>query len=255
MAGAAPVPHFAETGNSSGQAPSPAPAFQADSKHADGTPVDIRQAALYHAVMTDAPGPTLAERLFAALAGRIAAGVLQPGEHLRQNDIAREFGASHVPVREAFRRLEAEGLVQSEPRRGVRVAALDRARHFEATEMRAVLEGLALRHAFERYPPAYLAALSEADRACSTADSPETWQEANRRFHSALIAPCAMPHLLQTIDRLQIQTARFALSHPRARAAPREDRDHKAILAALQKGDPDLAATLLTRHIRRGLGA
>lgn len=202
--------------------------------------------------MTATPGPTLAERLFSALAERIATGDLRPGERLRQDDVAREFGASHVPVREAFRKLEAEGLVQSEPRRGVRVAAIDRARHFETTEMRAVLEGLALSHAVAHYAPSHLAALAEADRACSTAETPEAWQEANRRFHAALITPCAMPRLLQAIERLQVESARYALVAPRSRYSPREDRDHKAILAALQKGEADLAATLLTRHIRRG---
>lgn len=202
--------------------------------------------------MTAAPGPTLAERLYGALAERIATGILRPGERLRQDDIAREFGASHVPVREAFRKLEAEGLVQSEPRRGVRVAAIDRARHIETTEMRAVLEGLALSHAAAHYAPGHLAALAEADRACSTAPTPEAWQEANRRFHAALITPCAMPRLLQAIERLQVESARYALATPRPRYSPREDRDHKSILAALQKGEAEQAAGLLTRHIRRG---
>lgn len=214
--------------------------------------IDRSRRPVYHGPMTDAPGPTLAERLFATLSQRIASGALPPGERLRQEDIAREFGASHVPVREAFRRLEAEGLVQSLPRRGVRVTALDRAQHFETTEMRAVLEGLALTHAFARFAPGHLTALAEADRACSTADTPEAWAAANHAFHALLITPCALPRLLQTIERLQLQSTRYSRATPRPRYTPREDRDHKAILAALQKGDADMAATLLTRHIRRG---
>ena len=61
--------------------------------------------------MTRSPDPTLADRVFAALSRQIEAGELAPGQRLRQDEIAAAFGASHVPVREAFRRLEAEGLV------------------------------------------------------------------------------------------------------------------------------------------------
>src|SRR5882757_5943061 len=81
------------------------------------------------------------------LAHRIVSGALVPGAKIRQDEIADEFRASHVPVREAFRKLEAQGLVVSEPRRGVWVAPLDPAAVTEITEMRAALEALALRHA------------------------------------------------------------------------------------------------------------
>ncbi len=204
--------------------------------------------------MSQTPGPTLADQIFARLSDRIVTGGLPAGARLRQDEIAAEFGASHVPVREAFRLLEAEGLVQSLPRRGVRVATIDRAQHFETTEMRAVLEGLALTHAFGHYGPGHLAALIAADQACSDAATATDWEEANRTFHRLLITPCAMPRLLQTIERLQMQASRFALAlaRNRPRALQRDDRDHKAILAALQRRDPDQAAALLTRHIRRG---
>ena len=65
----------------------------------------------------------LASGIAEAIARRIVTGVLEPGSALRQEHIAAEFGTSHVPVREAFRQLEAEGLVILLPRRGVRVAA------------------------------------------------------------------------------------------------------------------------------------
>ena len=68
---------------------------------------------------------TVASRISRALAERIIHGELVPGARLAQDHIAEEFGASHVPVREAFRRLEAQGLVISLPRRGVRVASFD----------------------------------------------------------------------------------------------------------------------------------
>ncbi|WP_407818396.1 GntR family transcriptional regulator, partial [Staphylococcus aureus] len=66
----------------------------------------------------NSPEDTIAARISRTLADRIVRGELSPGERLRQDHIAAEFGASHVPVREAFRRLEAQGLAASIPRRG-----------------------------------------------------------------------------------------------------------------------------------------
>src|ERR1700744_409444 len=86
---------------------------------------------------------SIAAQISRVLAARIVAGEIAPGLALRQDHIATEFRASHVPVREAFRRLEAQGLIVSEPRRGVRVAPLDAAIVLEVTKMRAALEELA----------------------------------------------------------------------------------------------------------------
>lgn len=199
-------------------------------------------------------GQTLADRIFAALAQRISAATLAPGARLRQEEIAAEFGASQGPVREAFRLLEAEGLVLSLPRRGVRVAAFDRAALVEAVEMRAVLEGLALRHAAPQMGAANLTALTAADGACSAATTATDWEDANRSFHRLLIAPCPMSRLMLSIERLQALTARFAATRPRSPALPHNDRDHKAILSALALRDADKAGDLLARHIRRGAG-
>src|SRR5690348_12169254 len=93
---------------------------------------------------------SVAGRIAAALAERIVSGALHPGSRLMQDHIAAEFQASHVPVREAFRKLEAQGLVVSKPRCGVRVSDLDPAMVAEVTEMRAALESLALSHALPR---------------------------------------------------------------------------------------------------------
>lgn len=204
--------------------------------------------------MPTSPDPTLVETIFAVLSRRILDGDIKAGARLRQEELATEFCASHVPVREAFRKLEAEGLVDVLPRRGVRVAVMDHARHFEMLEMRAALEGLALRHAARCFPPGHLAALTEADRACSDATDNDTWAAANQEFHRLLIAPCPMPQLMQTVARLQtaVRWGGRMLGSALALALPREDRDHRAILRALQDAETDRAAMLLTRHIQRG---
>lgn len=80
---------------------------------------------------------THAARIARILADRIITGAIPPGTRLRQDHVATEFGASHVPVREAFRVLQSQGLVESEPRRGVRVSEFDVAELREVAEMRA----------------------------------------------------------------------------------------------------------------------
>jgi len=196
------------------------------------------------------PAETLAERIARSLAERIVAGRLPPGAPLRQDHVAAEFGASHVPVREAFRRLEAQGLAVALPRRGVRVAAVDAAAVRETAEMRAALEPLALRHAAAHLTPAVLA---EAERAATAADraaDPAAWERANRAFHRLLLGPCAMPRLLAAIDDLHRASARFLFAAPAAWQR-RADREHRAILAALRRGEVERACAALARHVRR----
>jgi DNA-binding GntR family transcriptional regulator len=108
---------------------------------------------------------SIAGEIARTLGARIVEGELAPGAPLRQDHVAAEFGASHIPVREAFRRLEAQGLVVAAPRRGVRVAPLDAAAITEVTEMRAALEALALRHAVPRLTAADFEIAAQIGRA------------------------------------------------------------------------------------------
>lgn len=193
---------------------------------------------------------TISVRIGRVLAERIIAGALKPGERLRQDHVAAEFGTSHVPVREAFRRLEAQGLAVGLPRRGVRVAAFDPASLREVAEMRAVLEALALRHAAANLTAAVLARAEKAIAAGEAASDLAAWEAANRRFHHLILAPCRMPRLLAAIEDLQDASARLIFSAWRQEWEGRTDRDHRAILAALRAGEPAEAADLLSSHVR-----
>jgi len=197
-----------------------------------------------------AKAETIATQISRALAERIIAGTLEPGTKLRQDHIAEEFGASHVPVREAFRRLEAQGLVVSEPRRGVRVAGFSLEEIREVAEMRASLEVLALRNAAPHLTKAILDRAEEASRAGDHASDVQAWEEANRSFHRIILTPCGMPRLLNTIDDLHTASARFLFSGWRAEWEAPTDRDHMAILASLRAGEIESAAATLGRHVQ-----
>src|SRR5215471_6461013 len=194
---------------------------------------------------------SVAGRIADALSERIVTGLLSPGERLMQDHIAEEFEASHVPVREAFRKLEARGLVVSKPRCGVRVSDLDPAMVGEVTEMRAAIEGLAISHAFPRLREADLDDARQALIEGEASDQIAVWEAANRRFHLAITAPCAMPRLMALIGDLHRSDARFLFATwKQLDWQPRSDTEHWAILEALKRHDGERARELLEAHVR-----
>lgn len=194
---------------------------------------------------------TIADTIYKDLSQQIITGELGAGEKLRQDHIARNFDTSHVPVREALLRLQAHGLAHSEPRRGMRVTALDPAEVREVIEMRVALETLALQHSVQNMSPAGLKQADDARIACDRAQTMPQWEARNRAFHRAILTPCGLPRLLHAIDDLHIASARHLFAHWRPKWVQRVDTDHAAIVQALKRKDTATATAILTRHIRR----
>jgi DNA-binding GntR family transcriptional regulator len=197
-----------------------------------------------------AESATLVERIALALRARIVRGEIAGGAPLRQDHIAQEFQSSHVPVREAFRQLEAEGLAVSLPRRGVRVTALDAATIRENVEMRASLEILALKHSAPKLTPVHVGRLEQAHEACSQAASLAEWDAANNLFHDILSGECGMPRLLAALRQLQLTNSRYLFATGMKRGwQPRSDHDHMLIITALKEKKTERALQLLGMHI------
>jgi DNA-binding GntR family transcriptional regulator len=194
---------------------------------------------------------SVAGRIARVLGDRIISGALVPGSRLMQDHIAKEFGASHVPVREAFRKLEAQGLIVSKPRCGVRVSHLDPGVILEVTEMRAALEGLALHHALPHLSARDLDAAYKALVEGEASDQITAWEAANRRFHLAITAPCGMSRLMASIGDLHRSDTRFLFATwRRLHWQPRSDTEHRTILDAIKRGDGERARELLEAHVR-----
>ncbi|OSI68651.1 GntR family transcriptional regulator [Bradyrhizobium canariense] len=194
---------------------------------------------------------TIAERIADALGQRIISGALRPDAPLRQDQIAREFSSSHVPVREAFRQLEAKHLVITVPRRGVRVASLDTKCVKEIAEMRSALEVVALRNSASNLTPQGFGVIELALIDADNARTIEEFERANRAFHHALVAPCGMPRLLASLDGLQLANSRLVFAMARSGGwRPRSNQDHRLILQALRACNVDRACDLLARHIQ-----
>jgi DNA-binding GntR family transcriptional regulator len=194
---------------------------------------------------------TTAERIARVLAERIVSGTLLPDAPLRQDRIAEEFEASHVPVREAFQLLRAQWLAVSEPRRGMRVAPLDHVSMQEIVEVRASLETLALSHAAPRLNAGCFEKIEHAMLIGDQAQTMTEWEQANKLFHRELVAPCKMPRLLEMIDQLQLANSRIVLSATRSGGwKPTSSHAHRQIVDALKVMDFPEALELLRRHIR-----
>jgi DNA-binding GntR family transcriptional regulator len=145
--------------------------------------------------------------------------------------------------------LEAQGLLVSLPRRGVRVALIDPAAVREVTEMRASLEALALGHAARSFSEADGEAAEQALKDAEASTDLIAWEEASRRFFRALVTPCGMPRLLSAIDDLHQTSARYLFAAWKEQDWPRADDERRALLEKMQARDADGAAGLLVSHI------
>jgi DNA-binding GntR family transcriptional regulator len=193
---------------------------------------------------------SLPAQIAAALAQQIIRGVLKPGDRVRQDAVASEFNASHVPVREAFRQLEARGLLASRARKGVYVALLDYASLIEITRMRTALEVLALKHAIPNLGDPDIARAEQAIRQADHARDMSVWEDANRSFHASLYGPCGMPRLLFAIETLH--EARLRYMYATATLIdwnPASQAEHLDIIKAVKARKVALACSLLERHI------
>ena len=199
------------------------------------------------------PRLTLTDATADALRGRIVAGAWPAGTPLRQEALAEELGVSRIPLREALRRLEAEGLVVVQPHRGAVVAALPTSDALELFELRALLEADLVRRAVPRLTAADDARLRAAalgfERAVIDGDV-AAWGLANRDFHFALYAAAGRPRTLEVVERLHAQTDRLLrLQLALTDGVRRAVREHRAIAAAARARDPRRAAALVRRHI------
>jgi len=187
--------------------------------------------------------------LVETLRAQIVSGELKPGEPLRQELLADRFATSRMPVREALRVLESEGLVVLVPHKGAAVAPLDPAELEEVYEMRVAAETLALRRAI---PELSNAQIDRAERIQDRAEASglREFGALNKAFHTMLYAPCGRPRLLAHIAALGDVADRYlTFTAGSLDYRDRSHGEHRALLAACRRRDEAAAVELLTRHI------
>lgn len=185
------------------------------------------------------------------LLARVVRGALKPGEKLRQDLIAREFGVSQVTVREALMNLASKGLAVAVPRRGMCVAPMDQNAIQELRVMRRALEPVAVLHSVPNLTAQQIAQIEHVHEDCDGAQTAEDWEEANQRFHMAVIAACNMPRMIDEIRNLQVLYTWHFNNLYTAKWRQRADPDHAAILAAIKDRDAAKAHSVMQRHLTR----
>jgi len=196
---------------------------------------------------------SVVDHVYTALRERILSGDLPRASKLRQVSLAEEMGVSRTPLREALRRLAAEGLVDFSPNRGATVSELDFGDMRHAWAARVALEPGAARLAAERRDPDGVAAMREAIADQRSADG-ERGQSfsANRAFHLALAAASGNPHLTRFAEMLWVPRIGVPIYAAQAAepAGPSAWADeHERIADAIEGGDADAAERLTRAHV------
>jgi DNA-binding GntR family transcriptional regulator len=205
------------------------------------------------------PSTTAKSRLPLTRAGAVAAqlrelinsGEIPPGGRLRQTEVARRFGVSTTPVREAFVALAREGLVRQDAHRGVVVFVPSVEELEEIYEIRGVLEPLATRLAADKLREAELDRLDRIVAEMSTAD-PRRYVELNRELHGRVYAAAGRPRLSEMIDGLREAAASYiSINVTRYDEQYRRQvqEEHEGIVAALRSGAPADAARAVREHL------
>ena len=188
--------------------------------------------------------------VYDALRDLIIRGVYEGGQPLRQDELAARFGVSRIPVREALRQLEAEGLVAYEANRGAVVSSLSLADALEMLDIRIALEGRAMRLAVPNMTDDDLSRIGQLIDAYGKARKPTDAERLNRDLHIALYAPCDRPRLLALIRDNFDNASRFTrVRVSLATGRERPHREHEEIFQACRAGEADRAGMLLEAHL------
>ncbi|MBA8879505.1 GntR family transcriptional regulator [Phyllobacterium myrsinacearum] len=196
---------------------------------------------------------TAADQVASTLREAIVKGIISSGTALRQDDLAMRFGTSRMPVRDALRLLEAEGLVSIHPTRGAFVAEMDAVEISEIFTIRELLECAALHLAFPFFTDEILdEAESVQDRIAAEPDV-SRWGTLNLAFHMTLYNPCRNSRLLSLIEAQHGAADRYVrifLSNGDFRNLPHKG--HRGIIAACRQGDEAQAVQILAEHLQDG---
>ena len=197
---------------------------------------------------------TVAESVAETLRTRILAGELSEGEQLRQEVLAADLGVSRIPLREAFRLLEGEGLITIAPHRGAVVAVRSPEEIGELFDLRVLLEPDILRHAVlkltERDLSEAAVILDGYNRALAERDV-QAWGRLNTQFHLALYGPAARPRSLALVRSLLDQTDSYTrMQLLLTGGQQRAEREHTELLKLCRARETNAAAKLVEDHVR-----
>ena len=204
---------------------------------------------------TNATATSLAsERATDALRHEILSGGLRPGRRVKQETLAAKYGISRIPIREALRQLESEGLVVLVPNSGAWIAKLDQSECVEIYKIREQLEPLAIAESAKNISTEAIADLVDLTSKIEASENPEDFLRLDRDFHLLSYSGSQMPRLLEMIYKFWNTTQHYRRAF--AYAAEQSSmvavhQEHALIAEAMSRQDGEQAARILCGHIRR----
>lgn len=197
--------------------------------------------------------PKNADEIRHTLEDEIASGQHAPGTRLEELVLAKRFGVSRTPVREALRILSASGLIELKPRKGAVVAPLSLERLVEMFETMAEMEGVCGALAARRMTPGELTALRHQHFLCGEAaqsGNADYYYAENARFHALIYAGCHNEFLVEEVQRLRRRLQPYRRLQLRLKGRIADSfTEHQAIVEVLEAGDEAAATKLLKAHI------
>lgn len=203
----------------------------------------------------------ISDQVYQYLHGEIVEGRLLPGQRISPDELAERLKISKMPIKEAIERLAGEGLLDVQSRRGTFVSSLDPTELAETFEVRCALEVLAGKLALRQLGQADLERLRELialmDQSTGKGDV-RLHLEQNAEFHELILTRSGNRKLVETWQRLRMPI-HIAGIHSRTddwiERVAREQREHRAIVRALELRDPSAVEQAITDHIMRASGS
>jgi DNA-binding GntR family transcriptional regulator len=185
------------------------------------------------------------------LRSQIVSGALEPGTRINLDVVARQHGVSRMPVRDAMKQLENEGLVTVYPRRGVVVSQLDPADITELYGIRITLERKSIELAVPRLTDANLAQMKAVlERMDGLSGADKAWSSGNERYHNIIIGRSGWPRLAAMIETLRANVQRYINAHSRLVGTEIAQRQHWQIYEACHDRDVERAKDALAEHLQ-----
>lgn len=196
---------------------------------------------------------SLRGRVFHKLRDDILSGKYEEHEELKEVAIGEELGVSRTPVREAFRQLELEGLIQIVPNKGAYVTGITEKDVKDIYMIRSLLEGLCARWATEHITKEQMEEMEEnvyLAKYHAQKGHLEQLAELDNRFHDILYEACnskILEHKLKDFHQYVLRVRRRTLSN--INRGPKSNEEHEQIMEAIKSGNADLAEQLANRHM------
>ncbi|MGF6432343.1 DNA-binding GntR family transcriptional regulator [Bradyrhizobium sp. USDA 4518] len=197
----------------------------------------------------------MSERIASEIRSAVLSGEMRPGTRIRQELLAAHFGASRIPVREALKQLENEGLVVMAPNRGAWIADVNSEESIEIYKIREAVEPLAIGESVPNLTDEDIETLDRIVRELEQVTTLEEYIQLDREFHLRTYSRARMPQLLAMVERFWNSTQHFRrqfVSETYAKDGfPFSDPQHVLIMDAIRARDVEAAQVLVRLHIRR----